>query len=77
MRVIFFAGLKNYFPSVIEVDASVGSVSKLMEILLVINKDAEELLKVSRFAQGANLLNSDSKLEENVPVAILPPSSGG
>jgi molybdopterin converting factor small subunit len=77
MNVVFFAGLKEFFSSSMEVPSDITYVHELKSYLRTIVPESSALLDSSRFAQGSDLLSLDSKIENDVPIAVLPPSSGG
>ena len=78
MKVQMFAVLKNYFnPELMIESGGVTNVSDLVNKLLVLNPDAEKVLKNCRVAVDMEFVARDYKLKEDDVISFVPPSSGG
>ncbi len=72
-----FAALKDIFSSSFEISNFEGKVENLRELLISKYPEAKNLLIISRFAVGSNILGDDAKVKNSDVVFIIPPSSGG
>ncbi|HLT87775.1 MAG TPA: MoaD/ThiS family protein [Sphingobacterium sp.] len=73
----FFAGLKDYFPSVMEVRETPEDINSLRSYLIDQQSFAETLLKQCRFAVDDTFVHGDYLLRQGDVVLVIPPSSGG
>jgi len=77
IRIVVFAGLKDFFESKIEIDHSFLTIQEVFHHLVVLNPKAEELLKKCRFAVSNTFVDVQFSLNGINEVLVLPPSSGG
>lgn len=72
-----FASLKDILSSSFEIPTFDGTIKNLRESLILKYPEAKNLLIISRFAVGSNILSDESFVKNNDAVFIIPPSSGG
>ncbi len=72
-----FAALKDIFSDSFEIPHFEGKVQNLREFLIEQYPDAKNLLTISRFALGSNILNDENSISNSDTIFIIPPSSGG
>ncbi len=77
MKVIVFAGLKDFFETEFEIEAKPSTISELRTLLEKSNPASTELLKKCRFAVNNTFVTLDENIENVSEVLIMPPSSGG
>jgi molybdopterin converting factor small subunit len=76
--VLFFGGLKTYFPLGATVELPDGAtVQALIEQLSLQNKEAIALLTVCAIAVDKKVAGKTEMLRPGVKIALLPPFSGG
>ena len=75
MKVQFFAVLKDYFGSEIELEAS--DINDLMNQLKNNKEEAVSILNTSKVVINNEIITGNVKLDEIEMVILLPPSSGG
>ncbi len=72
-----FAALKDILSSSFEIPSYEGSIKNLREFLIFKYPEAKNILIISRFAVGSNILNDEALVKNSDVVFIIPPSSGG
>ncbi len=77
MKVQVFAGLKDYFEPVFEVDQGIQSIDDLKRRLVQQRPSSAALLQSCRFAVNDDFVDDDFGLKSSDSIVILPPSSGG
>lgn len=78
VTLLFFAGLKDYFPPEVAIDFPDGStLSEVLQRLTRDKPDAAGLLNASRFAIGDRIVPLDASISRGDRIAVLPPPSGG
>ncbi|MBD1429209.1 MULTISPECIES: MoaD/ThiS family protein [Sphingobacterium] len=73
----FFAGLKDYFPPVMEVRETPEDINSLRRYLIDQQSFAKTLLEQCRFAIDDTFVQEDYPLRQGDLVLVIPPSSGG
>ncbi|GEM66739.1 hypothetical protein SMI01S_03450 [Sphingobacterium mizutaii NBRC 14946 = DSM 11724] len=73
----FFAGLKDYFPSVMEVQETPEDINRLRRYLIDQQSFATTLLEQCRFAVDDTFVQEDYQLRQGDLILVIPPSSGG
>lgn len=73
----FFAGLKDYFPALMEVREAPTDIHHLRTYLMVQQSLAKALLQQCRFAVADQFVQEDYILRPGDVVLVIPPSSGG
>lgn len=73
----FFAGLKDYFPAVMEIGEVPEDIGRLRRYLTAQKSFASVLLGQCRFAVDDTFVDEDYPLRQGDVVLVIPPSSGG
>jgi molybdopterin synthase sulfur carrier subunit len=73
----FFAGLKDYFPAVMEIGEVPEDIGSLRGYLTDQQVLAATLLGQCRFAVDDTFVHEDYPLRQGDVVLVIPPSSGG
>ncbi|MCC2598776.1 MoaD/ThiS family protein [Sphingobacterium sp. FBM7-1] len=73
----FFAGLKDYFPTLMEVREAPADIHHLRTYLMSEQSLAKALLQQCRFAVADQFVQEDYPLRPGDVVLVIPPSSGG
>ncbi|TGL55838.1 MoaD/ThiS family protein [Leptospira kemamanensis] len=78
VEILFFAALKDFFPSKQEKEIEANTtVTTLKELLCKENPNATKILNVSRVSINQRISKDSDLIPNNAVLAILPPSSGG
>lgn len=77
MKIRVYAMLKDYFEQEFTISDPIDKVATLKNYLISLNKAAEGILHISRFAVNNNFVELEHALKENDSISIMPPSSGG
>jgi len=77
MKIQFYAILKDYFSSQLEVDQPLVSVEELNDFLIGKNPSSKEIMDCCRFAVNDTFVDKNFQLHQHDVISILPPSSGG
>jgi molybdopterin converting factor small subunit len=77
IQIHVFAVLKTYFEPAFTVDFAGNTVSELIFQLSSINPESKNVLSISRYAQNNVFLHPHDRVDPNLPIYIIPPSSGG
>ena len=77
MKIQVFAVLKEYFDKEFELAEDIEDIAALRDRLSVLNKEADAVLSISRFAINNEFVNPDHAIQANDTICIFPPSSGG
>jgi len=77
MKIQVFAVLKEYFDKEFELAEEIKDISTLKERLSSLNKEADGVLNISRFAVNNEFVNPDYAIQAHDTICIFPPSSGG
>ncbi len=78
IKINFFAGLKRYFSTPIEIEMDAETtINSVIEKLKEQKPDASNLLSLCRVAIGEEFVDLKTPLAANTEIFLIPPSSGG
>jgi molybdopterin converting factor small subunit len=75
IRVVFFAVLKDFFGS--ELEMTCKNLEDLKKQLINLSPYARSVIEISKFASGNQMIVKEYTFTSQEVIYVLPPSSGG